>query len=116
MKDVRENCISPKKNGSFAFCTKLLKESYDIALLCRGSCPSSLTPTTPAPTNAPSVCGPPSLNVATIELDILVRLVTSCLFSYQAKVLYSFIEQILFIVDCGVYLRFNEYLIEPKRF
>ena len=62
VKEVRENCISPKKNGSFAFCTKLLKESYDIALLCRGSCPSSLTPTTPAPTNAPSVCGPPSGN------------------------------------------------------
>ena len=51
IKSTKDNCNDPKLEGSFAFCTKYLKESYDIALACMTSqtCP----PTTPTPSCAP---------------------------------------------------------------
>ena len=56
-KSTIDNCNDPKLEGSFAFCTKYLKESYDTALACMTSqtCPPntpsqaiSTTTTTPA--------------------------------------------------------------------
>ena len=54
IKSTKDNCNDPKLEGSFAFCTKYLKESYDIALACmtNQTCPPTPSTSTP-PTSTP---------------------------------------------------------------
>ena len=35
IKDVKNQCADPNKIGSFSFCSKLLKDSYDVGILCQ---------------------------------------------------------------------------------
>ena len=60
IKSTKDNCNDPKLEGSFAFCTKYLKESYDTALACMTSqtcppnTPSQATTTTTTTTTTPA--------------------------------------------------------------
>ena len=48
VKEMKKKCNDPDQEGTFTFCTQLLKNSYDIAARCRAQspgCPTSC-PTT----------------------------------------------------------------------
>jgi len=77
VKDVRDNCVNPQKNGSFAFCTRLLKDSYDIALLCCGKTTtgsSTTTATTTAITTTTTVTTVTRRTKREIRIDVINQL------------------------------------------
>merc|ERR1711988_1622546 len=67
MKYVKGNCTANGELGSFAYCTGLLKESYDIAKIC--SCSTSTTTTTKNP------CAADGCNIcSSIKIEIYIQI------------------------------------------